>query len=238
MKVFRARVGDAVTLFDARGNVWHGVLAGGDGRAAQVRIQRHESLSAPRPCITLGQALPKGKTMDSVIAAMVELGVVRITPLATDHSEVRIEKDAARAQSKREHWQQKAIEAAKQSSNFYGTRIEPITSLKTFLDALPACDKAIAGQGSTPAATQLRIIGSLEDGSVPLAALGSQIAVAPEVVCLIGPEGDFSPSEYALARAHGFVPVRLATHVLRVKTAATYIVSTVDALARAVRPPQ
>lgn len=224
VKVFRARQGDAVLLFDAGGNLWRGVLADTAGRVALVHIEAHEPIAAPRPRITLGQALPKGKTMDSVIAAMVELGLTQIVPLATDHSEVRIEKDAARAESKREHWQQTAIEAAKQSSNFYGTQISAITSLKDFLSTLPQAEQGVS---------QLRVIGSLEEGSVPLASLASEAATASEVVCLIGPEGDFSPAEYALARAHGFRPVRLGSHVLRVKTAATYIVSTVDALARA-----
>lgn len=226
VKVFRARQGEPITLFDAAGSVWRGTLALADARAALVQIESWVSIPAPRPQITLGQAMPKGKTMDSVIAAMVELGVTRIVPLATDHSEVRLEKDAARAAAKCEHWQQTAIEAAKQSANFYGTRVGPITSLQAFLGHLPT---------SVAAAPQLRIIGSLEEGSVPLAALASEIAAAAEVVCLIGPEGDFSVAEYALARECGFRPVRLAAHVLRVHTAATYIASTVDALATAAR---
>lgn len=257
VKVFRAREGDAVTLFNAAGDLWQGQLLRADGRAALVRVLAHERIAAPRPQITLGQALPKGKTMDSVIAAMVELGVARVVPLATDCSEVRLEKDPARAESKREHWQQTAIEASKQSSNFYGTRIEPIATLKAFLEQLPAGESAAAcaqGDGSNggssngdsdshhrvadadkvgDCAADLRIIGSLEEGAVPLAALAPEIAAAGRVTCLIGPEGDFSPAEYALARAHGFRPVRLAAHVLRVKTAATYIVSTIDALAKA-----
>lgn len=268
VKVFRARVGDAVTLFDGVGNIWHGELAVTDGRAAQVKIARAETLAAPRPQIVLAQAMPKGKTMDSVIAAMVELGATRIVPLATDNSEVRIEKDKARMESKREHWQQTSLEASKQSSNFYGTRIEPIISIREFLSALPplsalpqvgaanaacsadvaaaadatdACGAAVIGgtvqakAGGAVGTTcrELRVIGSLESGSVPLAALAQQVAEADVITCLIGPEGDFSPAEYALARQAGFRPVRLASHVLRVKTAATYLVSTLDALARA-----
>lgn len=262
VKAFRARVGDAVTLFDAAGSVWQGELAVADGRGALVRIGQFEQIAAPQPQITLVQAMPKGKTMDSVIAAMVELGAVSIVPLATENSEVRIEKDRARMESKCEHWQQTSIEASKQSSNFYGTRIEPIVSLREFLQGLPPLPPVSPASPLSPTSSlsprpsaspasplaaetaakaggqvqsEIRIIGSLEKGSVPLAALATEIAEAGRVVCLIGPEGDFSPAEYALARAHGFRPVRLAAHVLRVKTAATYIVSTIDALARAAR---
>ena len=37
---------------------------------------------------------------------------------------------------------------------------------------------------------------------------------------LIGPEGDFSPAEAALALSHGFIPVHLGPSRLRTETAA------------------
>ena len=42
----------------------------------------------------------------------------------------------------------------------------------------------------------------------------------PAVQILIGPEGDFSPEEAALAREHGWVPVQLGPSRLRTETAA------------------
>jgi 16S rRNA (uracil1498-N3)-methyltransferase len=44
---------------------------------------------------------------------------------------------------------------------------------------------------------------------------------------LIGPEGDFTPAEYAAARAAGFLPVTLGPLVLRADTAALYALSIV-----------
>ncbi len=41
----------------------------------------------------------------------------------------------------------------------------------------------------------------------------------------IGPEGDFTATEYALAREKGFAPMTLGPLVLRVETAALYAVS-------------
>jgi 16S rRNA (uracil1498-N3)-methyltransferase len=40
-----------------------------------------------------------------------------------------------------------------------------------------------------------------------------------EVILAVGPEGGFTSAEEELARAEGWQPVRLATHVLRVETA-------------------
>jgi len=42
---------------------------------------------------------------------------------------------------------------------------------------------------------------------------------------LIGPEGDFTPAELALAKSHGCRPITLGPIVLRVETAALYCLS-------------
>ena len=42
---------------------------------------------------------------------------------------------------------------------------------------------------------------------------------------LIGPEGDFTPAEIALARSHGCAPLTLGPIILRVETAAIYCLS-------------
>jgi 16S rRNA (uracil1498-N3)-methyltransferase len=45
------------------------------------------------------------------------------------------------------------------------------------------------------------------------------------VLMLVGPEGDFTPAELALARSHGCQPITLGPVVLRVETAAIYCLS-------------
>jgi len=42
---------------------------------------------------------------------------------------------------------------------------------------------------------------------------------------LIGPEGDFTPAELALARSYGCRPITLGPIILRVETAAIYCLS-------------
>jgi 16S rRNA (uracil1498-N3)-methyltransferase len=42
---------------------------------------------------------------------------------------------------------------------------------------------------------------------------------------LIGPEGDFTPAEYGLARSQGFLPLSLGPIILRTETAAIYTIS-------------
>ena len=45
------------------------------------------------------------------------------------------------------------------------------------------------------------------------------------VLMLIGPEGDFTPAELALAKSHGCQPITLGPIILRVETAAIYCLS-------------
>jgi 16S rRNA (uracil1498-N3)-methyltransferase len=42
---------------------------------------------------------------------------------------------------------------------------------------------------------------------------------------LVGPEGDFTPAELALALRHGCQPITLGPVILRVETAAIYCLS-------------
>src|SRR5438094_368218 len=75
-----------------------------------------------------------------------------------------------------------------------------------------------------------RLIGSLQpDAQHPkkvLADYSSEHRGRPRsVLMLVGPEGDFTPAELALARRHGCQPITLGPIILRVETAAIYCLS-------------
>lgn len=53
------------------------------------------------------------------------------------------------------------------------------------------------------------------------------------LVVAVGPEGDFSPAEYARLSAAEFRPVRLGANVLRAETAAAYVLAVADQALRA-----
>ena len=56
---------------------------------------------------------------------------------------------------------------------------------------------------------------------------GSNRGAGRPIMILIGPEGDFSPEEAALAREHGWIPVQLGPSRLRTETAALTAVTAV-----------
>lgn len=207
VKALRARVGDAVTLFDGVGGAWSGRLTD-LGRQAQVRIEAVMGVPRPAP-IYLAIGLLKGKGLDAVIKCAVELGIAGVIPLETRNSEVRL--DADRAESKLEHWRTVAIEAAKQSGNLAKFELSVPQRLTDWL-------KQDFGDALT-------LVASLQPGAKPLA---QQLPPGQRrVIALVGPEGDFSPEEYA--QMTNFSPVALGPHVLRAETASVYFMSVIHA---------
>ena len=106
----------------------------------------------------------------------------------------------------------------KQSLKAYRPRLHPLTPFETFVAEPFAGRRLIAhcGAALTPAGK----------GYLP-----SVLRAGEDVQILIGPEGDFSPEETALALRCGFAEITLGPQRLRTETAAvaaTVMVSVVN----------
>ena len=76
----------------------------------------------------------------------------------------------------------------------------------------------------------LLLIASLQPDARPLKTVlegyKSQNGSLPKrVTVFVGPEGDFTPAEIALAKSHGCQPITLGPIILRTETAAIYCLS-------------
>ena len=167
------------------------------------------------PCqITLLQAVPKGKIIESIIQKATELGVHRIVPLLSERVTTRL--DAAGAAQKGAKWQLVAIEAIKQCGSPWLPRVEP-----------PVAPDAFLARNET---FELPLIASLQPGSRHareyFRAFETEKKRRPQSVCIwIGPEGDFTPAEVAAITSAGALPITLGRLVLRSETAAVYCLS-------------
>jgi len=230
--VLRLKRGDKAILFNGRGREVTGEIV--DLGGSEIRLRKlSESETPPLRChIALGQAIPKGKNMDLIVQKVVELGVAEIFPLLSSRTIVDLgDEEGARKQSK---WQNVAIEAAKQCGQNWLPQVHSPRSLKDFFDSVEGGVSPAGSSGSrpTPGPLQfdLRLIGSLQPGALHLKKVLADFATEhdrlPErVLMLIGPEGDFTPAELALARTRGCRPITLGPIVLRVETAAIYCLS-------------
>jgi 16S rRNA (uracil1498-N3)-methyltransferase len=212
--VNRAAPGATVVAFDGRGSEWICDLADADKRAARLKV-RFAQKAKPMPwSITLGQALPLGGAMDSIVRKATEIGVSLIVPLESERTQVRL--DADRSDRKIEKWQTAALEAAKQCGNPWLPEIGPVTAASAFMESARGFD--------------LKLIASLQPGAKALKLVLAQFRASQgreprKVLWLIGPEGDFTPAEMGVSRTAGFEPITLGPLVLRCETAAVYALS-------------
>ncbi len=206
LKVMRLRVGERCELFDGCGRaVVARVVATGGNVSMVLEPEQELPPMPPTADITLALAIPKGSNMDLIVQKAVELGAKRIIPLVSERTIVRI--TAEQAAAKAAKWQRTALEACKQCGVNTLPVVEPPQAYARFLqrENLPALRLACA---IVPHARPLREL--LEAGR----------AAGQGAVCLlIGPEGDFSPAEYAAGEAAGFLPMSLGPIILRVETA-------------------
>ena len=211
--VLRMKAGDRATVFNGEGAQAAVELAHISKRAIELKLLT-PSQSAPPACrITLGQAIPKGKNMDLIVQKATELGAAAVVPLTTGRTVVQFE--ARDAEKKREKWQAVAIEACKQCGQNWLPVVRPPQPLSRLFEETTF---------------DLLLIASLAPGALhPKAVLTDFLRAKgspPEsVLMLIGPEGDFTPAETALALAHGCRPITLGPIVLRTETAALYCLS-------------
>jgi 16S rRNA (uracil1498-N3)-methyltransferase len=221
--VARARRGDPVVLFDGRGTEWAATLIEPDRRRARLSITSSRRAEPLPHEITLAQAMPKAGGMDGIVRKATELGVARIVPLESERTQVHLGSD--RSERKGGKWHATALEAAKQCGNPWLPRIDPVTAAAEFIASAEGFD--------------LRLVASLQADARRLKAVlaafrAARGRTARSVLWLVGPEGDFSPAELALARDRGFEPVTLGPLVLRCETAATCAVAV---LAHELRDP-
>lgn len=206
LKVMRLRVGDVCEVFNGCGQAATGRIAATSG-SSHMTLAELTPLPAMPPVagITLALAIPKGSNMDLIVQKAVEMGVQRIIPLITERTIVRI--DAKEAAAKTAKWSRTVLEACKQCGVNTLPVVEQPQSYAAFLQRsdLPALKLQCA---IVPHARPMREL--LE---------AARAAHQSECVLLIGPEGDFSPAEYAAGEAAGYQPTSLGPIILRVETA-------------------
>lgn len=214
MHVLRVKPGETVVVLDGAGSEFLCETAECLRKTVALHVKQKNVVPFPLCQITLRQAIPKGKIIESIIQKSVELGAHRIVPLLTERVVTHLG-DGDKA-SKRERWRQVAIEAIKQCGAAWLPEIElPIT-----------IDEVLAQKEQL----DLSLVGSLQaDCRHPrecVQEFQSKHGRLPQSAAIwIGPEGDFTPDELKAIETGGARPISLGRLVLRVETAAIYCLS-------------
>lgn len=215
VKVMRVRLNEEVRLLNGKGAIWNCIVREIDRSGAILELGQKKVFEKSNWRISLIQCLPKNKALDSVIRKATELGVHSFVPISSQHSEVSLE--SFRKDLKLERLKAISMDACKQSGNPFFPIIEPVQELENHLSY------SLKGKRGD---TRI-LLASLSKEAVPIKIAFQKPSKSQDVICLVGPEGDFSPQEYEYLRSIGAQEVNLGPTVLRVETAATVLVSSV-----------
>jgi 16S rRNA (uracil1498-N3)-methyltransferase len=209
--VLRGKVGQHLDLFDGQGHTAQAELITLDRHTARARVLQTAVEVRPALELVLVQGVPREQKMDLVVQKATELGVARILPVRADHAVMQVRSD--NEESKRERWQRIALNAAKQCGTAWLPEIGPAQDLEACLTALPG-----------PVSL---LLCSLAPDARPFRDVVQSLRAAPlrSLAVLVGPEGDFSARERAVALKAGARSVSLGSRVLRSETAALYVLS-------------
>jgi 16S rRNA (uracil1498-N3)-methyltransferase len=207
--VLRLKKDTEIILFDGKGGEYLCTVSEVSRKSVIIAVNKWLDRSVESSLlVTLGLGISRGDRMDLTVQKAVELGVNFITPLLTERCVVQFKGE--KKPQRLLHWQKIVQHATEQSGRTILpvlTEIEQLqfwvgrqNGLKVFLD--PYADLTL-------------------------------IDVAPvdmKVTLLTGPEGGFSAQERDIAKAAGFIPVRLGSRILRTETASLAALAAVQML--------
>jgi 16S rRNA (uracil1498-N3)-methyltransferase len=197
-RVLRCAVGDPICVFDGTGTEWPARVA--SIARDQVIVELGEPVcDEPPPGVrlTVAVALPKGERQKWLVEKLTELGTGRLVPLVTTRGVAEPTPAAV------ERLRRGVIEACKQCGRRTLMEIGMPQSIGELVGARHPGSWIVVA----------------DPGAPPLAA-GAASARGLAVIALVGPEGGFTPEEFAALDAAGIERVGLGPHVLRVETAA------------------
>lgn len=223
--VLRAKPGDEVVLFDGMGHEAAARIAAIGRSRVELTLETCQQISRESsPSITLAVGLPKGDRQRWLVEKAVELGVQRLVPLDTRFG------IAEATPSALSRLRKVVIEASKQCGRNWLMSIEEPQQCAAFVAACDSPARWMAHFGGEPIANVLvRPTPVSDEDQGPTqksSSFNPSAGNSPsEIALAIGSEGGFADDEVSAAAAAGWRILDLGPRILRVDTAATFMVS-------------
>ncbi len=198
VRVLRLADGDTVLLTDGRGALHTARIVSASPKRCEVEVVETLTDYGKRPyALTMAVAPTKNSDrFEWFLEKATEIGIDQIIPIECERSERRT--------CKTERGNKVIESAMKQSLKAFHPRLDELTRLTDVLGMPFSGGKFIA---HCEAGADRRL-------------LRDRVKRGGDTLILIGPEGDFSPTEIEAARKAGFIEVSLGTSRLRTETAA------------------
>lgn len=202
-KVLRLKEDDEITVCDSDGTDCICSISSVSKTEVKAWIlSKSKSVTEPPVKVTVFQGVPKGDKLDTVVQKCVELGAVKIVPVAMKRSVAQIKDN----DKKKMRLQKIALEASKQSSRAIVPQIENVMS---FSEAVKYASEIY----------DLKLLPYEDESVLSIKTVLRASANAENICIFIGPEGGFDTSEVELARENGFSVVSMGPRIMRTETA-------------------
>jgi 16S rRNA (uracil1498-N3)-methyltransferase len=200
VQVLRMDVGEQIDITNGQGGLFHATIQVAHKKNAVVTITASTQTDRPKQKLQLGISLLKNAVrLEWLFEKATEIGVTSITPLVCERT--------IHERFKTERMQQIIQSAMIQSQQTWLPVLSETMPLLQFITKGSAAQKLIAH-------------------CEPLHKTSIQsIEPSDDLLLLIGPEGDFAPSEIEAAIAKDFMPIDLGPTRLRTETAGIFALS-------------
>ncbi|MDD5541578.1 MAG: RsmE family RNA methyltransferase [Acidobacteriia bacterium] len=212
--VLRAQAGEVFEFVDGEGR-WARAMIEEIPTRGEIHCRMQDqtfSARPPRNHFVLLPALIRFENFEWILEKAVELGVTRILPLITAHTEAKWRDISA---ARYERWDKIMVEAMKQCRRVHLPEIEKPSRFDQSVSTVEAEVKILCSEKpATPAFKEVcRDIRAGRSG-------GAKSEGVATVGIWIGPEGGWSEEEVAWATGHGLHAVSFGERTLRAETAA------------------
>ena len=194
IQVLRMKSGEQLQLTNGRGEVITAEIIAENKKAVEVKVLSTSNIAPLTSNITIAISLIKNTNrFEWFLEKATEIGVSAIIPLICERTE--------KQHFRQDRMKNILISAMLQSQQLW----------------LPVLHEPVKFSGAVKNASQQKkyIAHCMEEEKIQL----SDEVIGQSSIILIGPEGDFTPSEIDLAIANKFIPVTLGKTRLRTETA-------------------
>jgi len=203
VNVMRLKRGSKINFFNKEGE-WFSEIVFLDRDRVEIKFLNKIKESFPASNIELAICLVKKNPMETILQKATELGVSRIIPIISERTEVK-DLNFERANKI-------TIEATEQSNQLNPPQINQMINLKDFINSISKETKLFFADINSKYIPSLKDMEGIKNISI-----------------LIGPEGDFSPSERELIlKKTNVIPFSLSKNILRSDTAVISAISLVN----------
>ncbi|MBD0724860.1 16S rRNA (uracil(1498)-N(3))-methyltransferase [Flavobacterium sp. L1I52] len=197
IKVLRKKDGDILYVTNGAGYLFECEITLASDNKCTVKINSLEKKEASKFHLHLAVAPTKmNDRFEWFLEKATEIGIQEITPIICDRSERKV--------INKERFDKIVLSALKQCNELYLPKLNEAVTFKEFI--------------SKQQNKGLQLIAHCEETDKKT--LKSVLKSNEDITLLIGPEGDFSTKEIALALENNYIPVSLGNTRLRTETAA------------------